>query len=113
MTARRLFNIPSRSDALEGRPPGVTVFLPHTPRWTEEAAAAAGVDLMISGHTHNGQIWPFTFFVQSQYLHVSGHYTVGAMHLLVCRGTGTWGPRMRLWQRSEILRITLRHSPAQ
>lgn len=112
MTARRQFNIPSGSHALDGRPPGVTVFLSHTPWWTEEAAVA-GVDLMISGHTHNGQIWPFTYFVQTQYPHVSGHYTIGGMHLLVCRGTGTWGPRMRLWRRSEMLRITLRRSPPQ
>ncbi len=110
MTARRQFNIPSRSRALDGRPPGATVFLSHTP-WGTGEAAAAGVDLMISGHTHNGQIWPFTYFVQTQYPHVSGHYTIGTMHLLVCRGTGTWGPRMRLLWRSEILRITLRSSP--
>ncbi|MBI2840084.1 MAG: metallophosphoesterase [Acidobacteria bacterium] len=112
MTARRQFHIQGRSRALDGRPPGITVFLSHTP-WGTEEVAAAGVDLMLSGHTHNGQIWPFTYFVQTQYPYVSGRYTIGGMHLLVCRGTGTWGPRMRLWRRSEILRITLRPSPAQ
>ena len=44
--------------ALAGRPPGATVLLSHTP-WQAEKAAGAGVGLMLSGHTHGGQIWPF------------------------------------------------------
>jgi predicted MPP superfamily phosphohydrolase len=61
-----------------------------------------------SGHTHNGQIWPFNYLVRLSYRLLGGRYQVGDMTLLVGRGTGTWGPRMRLWQRSEILRITVR-----
>jgi predicted MPP superfamily phosphohydrolase len=39
---------------------------------------------------------------------LAGRYRVDGMTLLVGRGTGTWGPRMRLWAPGEILRIELR-----
>jgi len=38
---------------------------------------------------------------------LAGLYEVGGMTVIVCGGTGTWGPRMRLWHRGEILRLTL------
>lgn len=99
--------------ALANRPPGATVLLSHTP-WHTRAAARLGADLMLSGHTHDGQIWPFNFFVKTRYPKVAGRYEIDGMQLLVCRGTGTWGPRMRLWRPSEMLRLTLRSgvSPA-
>ena len=93
--------------ALSGRPPGATVLLSHTP-WAVEKAAQLGAGLMLSGHTHDGQIWPFNYLVALQYPFVGGAYEVGGMRLIVGRGTGTWGPPLRLWKRSEILRITLR-----
>ena len=92
--------------ALEGRPPGATVFLSHTP-WQAEKAAMAGAGLMLSGHTHGGQIWPFGYLVQRIYPLLAGRYEVKGMTVIVCRGTGTWGPRMRLWRPGEILRVTL------
>ncbi len=93
--------------ALQGRPSGATVLLSHTP-WQTEAAAAAGVDLMLCGHTHGGQIWPFGYLVRLVYPMIAGEYRVNGMTLIVCRGTGTWGPRMRLWHPGEISRVTLR-----
>lgn len=94
--------------ALAGRPTGVaTIFVSHTP-WEAERAAKAGVGLMLSGHTHNGQIWPFNYVVGRMYPLLSGEYRVAGMPVIVCRGTGTWGPKMRPWKRSEIVRITLR-----
>ena len=93
--------------ALAGRPPGGTVLLSHTP-WAVEKAAQQGAGLMLSGHTHDGQIWPFNYLVALQYPFIAGPYEVAGMQLLVGRGTGTWGPPMRLWRRSEVLRITLR-----
>jgi len=92
--------------ALEGRPPGPTVLLSHTP-WQTGEAAKAGVGLMLSGHTHGGQIWPFGYLVQYIYPLLGGGYEVDGMTVIVCRGTGTWGPRMRLWRPAEILRVTL------
>jgi len=95
------------SQALAGRPPGAIILLSHTP-WQVERAAKAGVGLMLSGHTHGGQIWPFDYLVRNRYPLLEGRYEVDGMTVIVCRGTGTWGPRMRLWRPSEILRVTLR-----
>jgi predicted MPP superfamily phosphohydrolase len=95
------------SKALAGRPPGATVFLSHTP-WRAEQAARAGAGLMLSGHTHGGQIWPFGYLVRLFYPLLEGRYEVEGMSVIVSRGTGTWGPRMRLWRPGEILRVTLR-----
>jgi predicted MPP superfamily phosphohydrolase len=92
--------------ALANRPAGATVLLSHTP-WQAERAAQAGVALMLSGHTHGGQIWPFGYLVRKAYPLFAGRYDVDGMTVLVSRGAGTWGPRMRLWHRGEILKITL------
>ncbi len=90
------------------RPSGAaTVFLSHRPQMTHEIASA-GVGLMLSGHTHGGQIWPFNYVVGIVNPFLAGRYEVNNMPLIVSRGTGTWGPRMRLWSPGEILRITLR-----
>jgi len=88
-------------------PPGAAILLSHTP-WQSEQAARAGVDLMLSGHTHGGQIWPFGYLVQMRYPLLAGRYDVHGMTVIVSRGAGTWGPRMRLWYPGEILRITLK-----
>jgi len=95
------------AEALTNRPPGATILLSHSP-WGYEEAARAGVGLMLSGHTHGGQIWPFGYLVRLSYPLLAGRYTVGGMTAIVCRGTGTWGTRMRLWHTGEILRVTLR-----
>jgi predicted MPP superfamily phosphohydrolase len=92
--------------ALEGRPASATVLLSHTP-WDMETAANAGVGLMLCGHTHGGQIWPFDYVIQRRYPLLEGRHEVDGMTLIICRGTGTWGPRMRLWCPGEILRVTL------
>lgn len=93
--------------ALAGRPPGATVLLSHSP-WKTGEAARAGIGLMLSGHTHGGQVWPFGYLVRLSYPLLAGRYEAGEMTVLVSRGAGTWGPRLRLWQPGEILRVTLR-----
>lgn len=93
--------------ALAARPAGATILLSHSP-WQMETAAEAGVGLMLSGHTHGGQIWPFGYAVRLAYPLIEGAHRVGAMTIIICRGTGTWGPRMRLWHPSEMLHVTLR-----
>jgi hypothetical protein len=96
--------------ALSGRPPGATIFFSHSP-WEAEKAAALGAGLMLSGHTHAGQIWPFNFLVGLRYPLLGGRYEVSSMPVIVCRGTGTWGPRMRLWRPGEVVRIRLEARP--
>jgi predicted MPP superfamily phosphohydrolase len=94
------------SMALANRPQGATILLSHKP-WQADRAANAGAGLMLCAHTHGGQIWPFDYLVQHTYPLLEGQYEVGGMTVIVCRGTGTWGPRMRLWPPGEILRVTL------
>jgi hypothetical protein len=95
--------------ALEGRDPSrACVLLAHQPRQIDEAAQL-GVDLQLSGHTHGGQIWPFTYLVYLQQPYVAGlFHHAKKTWLYVSRGTGYWGPPMRLAQPAEITRITLR-----
>lgn len=111
LTARQQFGM--RGDplatTLDGRTAGATILLSHTP-WRAQEAAAKGVGLMLAGHTHGGQIWPFDLLVWLRYPLVGGVYDVGGMRVVVSAGTGTWGPRMRLWRRSEIWLLTLRSS---
>jgi len=108
LTARRQFGDrdPAVARLLADRPPGGLILLSHSP-WETDAAAASGVGLMLSGHTHAGQIWPFNYLVRLRYPLLGGRYERAGMPVIVCRGTGTWGPPMRLWRPSEILRIRL------
>jgi hypothetical protein len=100
---------PDLAQITAGRDPGrFAVLLAHQPRVAREAAAA-GIDLVLSGHTHGGQIWPFTALVRLQQPYIRGAYRVSERtRLYVTDGTGTWGPPMRLGTRSEIVRVVLR-----
>jgi predicted MPP superfamily phosphohydrolase len=93
--------------ALAGRPPGALLLLSHVPL-TSDVISGAGVDLMLAGHTHGGQIWPFGYLVRQRFPLFEGRYDLGSSTAIVSRGAGTWGPRMRLWNPAEILRVTLR-----
>jgi predicted MPP superfamily phosphohydrolase len=94
------------TQALSERPLGTTVLLSHSPQEFEQAKKA-GVDLMLCGHTHGGQIWPFGYLAQTRYPLLKGKHDLDGMTVIVSRGAGTWGPRMRLWQPGEIVRLTL------
>ena len=98
--------------ALAGRPAGALILLSHSPLYGD-VAAQQGVGVMLSGHTHGGQIWPFGYLVQQRYPLLEGLYQLDGMSAIVGRGTGTWGPRMRLWAPAEILRVTLHHRTEQ
>lgn len=83
-----------------------TLLLSHSPL-AAATAATSGARLMLSGHTHGGQIWPFSLLVGQMYPLLAGEYRVADMPVIVSRGTGLWGPPMRLWQPGEILLIRL------
>jgi uncharacterized protein len=83
------------------------VLLAHQPKQIP-AAAAAGVGLVLSGHTHGGQIWPFRFVVRMVTPYVSGLFRVRDTWAYVSRGTGYFGPPLRIAEPSEITRIVLR-----
>ena len=96
--------------ALEGRDPDrALVLLAHDPS-TFVAAAETDVDLQLSGHTHGGQIWPFRYLVRLAVPFVAGRYARNGSQLYVSRGTGFWGPPMRLFAPSEITELTLRQA---
>jgi uncharacterized protein len=94
--------------ALAGRDPELPVLLlAHDPN-TFKRASQNGVDLQLSGHTHGGQIWPFVHLVRLVEPFVAGRYARNGSELYVSRGTGFWGPPMRLFAPAEITEITLR-----
>jgi hypothetical protein len=82
-------------------PQKFVLLLYHRPRGLA-AAAAAGIDLMISGHTHNGQIVPFNLVVGRVFEQTVGLFHHNQTQLYVSPGTGTWGPVMRLGSRGEV-----------
>jgi predicted MPP superfamily phosphohydrolase len=87
------------------------VLLAHQPKQVA-LAAAAGVDLQISGHTHGGQIWPFHLLVKVDQRSLSGLSRQGGRtQLYISRGTGFWGPPLRVFAPSEITLLTLRCGP--
>jgi predicted MPP superfamily phosphohydrolase len=104
--------VPShRSDpqaAAAGAPPEVDVriLLAHQPR-SAPAAADAGFDLQLSGHTHGGQFFPWNFFVPLQQPFVAGLHRVRELWVYTSRGTGYWGPPKRFGAPSEITLVRL------
>ncbi|HZH08467.1 MAG TPA: metallophosphoesterase, partial [Lautropia sp.] len=105
------FDPAHRSDpaaAIRGVPDdvGVKILLAHQPR-SAAAAADAGFDLQLSGHTHGGQFLPWNWFVRFQQPYTAGLDRLRSMWVYTSRGTGYWGPPMRLGAPSEITRIRL------
>ncbi|MGH8301005.1 MAG: metallophosphoesterase [Steroidobacteraceae bacterium] len=109
------FDPAQRSDpeaALAGAPPGLhpRVLLAHQPR-TSAAAADAGFDVQLSGHTHGGQFWPWNLFVRLQQPFTAGLDRLGKLWVYTSRGSGYWGPPKRLGVPSEIARVRLVPAP--
>jgi uncharacterized protein len=105
------FDPAHRSDpgaAIAGAPSGaaVKVLLAHQPR-SAFAAAPAGFDLQLSGHTHGGQIFPWMFLVRLQQPFTAGLHRLGDLWVYISRGTGYWGPPKRLGAPSEITYLRL------
>lgn len=94
--------------AIAGSPQdaGVRILLAHQPR-SAPAAADAGFDLQLSGHTHGGQFMPWIFFVRLQQPFVAGLHRLRRLWVYTSRGTGYWGPPKRLGAPSEITLLTL------
>lgn len=95
--------------ALHGADPDVPVLLlAHQPKQIGQAVEH-GVDLQLSGHTHGGQIWPFHLLVRVDQPVLQGLTRHGdRTQLYTSRGTGFWGPPLRVFAPSEITLLTLR-----
>ena len=97
--------------ALRGHDPArCVVLLAHQPRAAAEAEAK-GVDLLLSGHTHGGQLWPFGYLVRLVQPYLQGLSRLGKLSIYVNRGTGYWGPPMRLGAPAEVSLLVLRARP--
>ncbi|HWR96965.1 MAG TPA: metallophosphoesterase [Candidatus Methanoperedens sp.] len=82
-----------------------TLLLKHLPTGFEEETAPLGIDLQLSGHTHDGQLWPFRWLVRLSFRHTAGLVRAGESRLYVSRGTGTWGPPLRFLAPPEVTLI--------
>jgi predicted MPP superfamily phosphohydrolase len=105
------FDSAQRSDpaaAVAGAPSnaGAKILLAHQPR-SAAAAAGAGFDLQLSGHTHGGQFWPWTLFVRLQQPFTAGLHRLNHLWVYISRGTGYWGPPNRFGVPSEITLLRL------
>ncbi|WP_428897295.1 hypothetical protein Dip518_001082 [Parelusimicrobium proximum] len=84
------------------------IVMEHEPAtWAMKELADKGAGLILAGHTHNGQIFPFNFLVKMRYPYSNGLYEIGNGHLFVTSGTFFWGPPMRLFTKNEIAVITV------
>jgi predicted MPP superfamily phosphohydrolase len=94
--------------ALRGAPgdAGVKILLAHQPS-SATAAASAGFDLQLSGHTHGGQFWPWNLFVHFFQPFTGGLHRLKNLWVYVSRGTGYWGPPNRFGVPSEITHLRL------
>lgn len=79
-----------------------TLLLAHQPKYVEFLEEFTP-SLILSGHTHGGQIWPFEYLVRLAQPYLKGLYSLGSnRHIYVNSGIGFWGPPMRLGSKSEI-----------
>ena len=105
------FDPAQRSDpaaAMAGAPgdAGVRLLLAHQPK-SAFAAAPAGFDLQLSGHTHGGQFFPWNFVVRLFHPFTAGLHRVEGLWVYISRGTGYWGPPKRLGAPAEITCLRL------
>lgn len=82
------------------------ILLDHQPFHLEESEKS-GIDLQLSGHTHNGQMWPLNYVTAMIYELSYGYLKKGNTNFIVSSGYGLWGPRVRSGSRSEVLLINI------
>jgi predicted MPP superfamily phosphohydrolase len=84
-----------------------TVLLSHSPH-ALDVAESEGVSLQLSGHTHGGQFFPFTWLTRRMFgAYTYGLHAFGQLMVYTSSGAGTWGPPLRVGTRPEIVLITL------
>ena len=104
---------PDARKAFDGAPADAPrILLAHQPRFARHAQGL-DVQLMLSGHTHGGQIFPFMYLVRLQQPVIAGLRTLWGVPTYTSRGTGYWGPPFRVGPAPEISELVLRAAPAQ
>jgi uncharacterized protein len=104
-----------RRKPLESIMEGITENLPkilldHNPAKMKDAQDN-NIDLQLSGHTHNGQIFPLNFVVKKIYQLAYGHEKIGKTNYYVSSGLGLWAAPVRIGTQSEIVKLTLSLKP--
>ena len=84
-----------------------TILMDHTPIGLNEAADNK-IDLQLSGHTHNGQMFPLNFITRMIYEESWGYLNKGETHYYVSSGVGSWGPPVKLASDAEIVNIKIK-----
>jgi len=82
------------------------ILMDHQPFKLQDAVDC-NIDLQISGHTHDGQFWPFNYITNAVYELSCGYKKKGNTHFYVSSGFGTWGPPIRIGTKPEIVIINL------
>ena len=86
-----------------------SILINHPPT-SLTAAHDLGIDLQVSGHTHNGQFWPMTYLIRSIYgPQYYGHTLYKTLQTITTSGVGTFGPPFRLFNPPELVVITFRN----
>ncbi len=88
-------------------PEQLIILMDHQPHGLDEGVLA-GADIQISGHTHNGQLWPFNYITGAIFELDWGYKRKGDTHVVVSCGAGTWGPPVKVGSVSEIVRILVK-----
>ncbi|WP_236035103.1 metallophosphoesterase [Alkalihalobacterium elongatum] len=95
------------ADLTEGIDLTKTVILMDHQPYDLQIAEQQGIDLMLSGHTHLGQVFPGHLITQRIYENDWGHLQKGQIHSIVSSGFGFWGPPIRIGTRSELVQIEI------
>ncbi len=82
------------------------ILLDHQPFRLDDSRKN-GIDLQMSGHTHNGQMWPLNYITRMIYELSYGYMEKGNTQIIVSSGFGIWGPRVRSGSRPEVLLINV------
>ena len=83
------------------------ILMRHQPLRRSQPFMTENIDLILSGHTHRGQLFPFNFITERMYKTDWGHIQEGNAHLIVSQGYGTWGPPIRVANTPEVVCIDI------
>ena len=104
---------PDINKALENCQNSPTVLLAHQPKYLKDLEDTKNINLILCGHTHGGQIFPFNLLVKLEQPYVRGLYEHNEnTQVYINKGTGFWGPPMRLGASSEITILNLQEAKA-
>ena len=105
LTAERMYGRKRKSleQLLDGTNTSIIILMLHHQPYHVAEVAESPVDLQVSGHTHNGQMWPFNYITSAIFDISEGYRKINGTHFYVSSGYGTWGPPIRTNSRSEII----------